>query len=157
MENTRRTWPTESIKRDSLGLLETKSPSMGLTCFCTKFFVYILCLLALCFCGTSNNGRGFVFDSFVCFWDPFPPVGFPSLASVWGLLPCFIVSCFVMFGSMLFSEGKQRRNGSEGGEGMGGTGRGEERGKCGLDLLNERSIYSQLKKIILLKIWNIML
>lgn len=38
---------------------------------------------------------------------------------------------------MLFSEGKQRRNGSEGGEGMGGTGRGEERGKCGLDLLNE--------------------
>lgn len=62
-----------------------------------------------------------------------------------------------MFGGMLFSEGKQRRNGSEGGEGMGGAQRGEERGKCGLDLLNERSIYSQLQKIILLKIWNIML
>lgn len=37
------------------------------------------------------------------------------------------------------------------------TGRSEERGKCHLDLLNERNTYSQLKKIILLKIWNIML
>lgn len=40
---------------------------------------------------------------------------------------------------------------------MGGAERSEERGKRGLDLLNERSIYSQLKNKILLKIWNITL
>lgn len=48
-----------------------------------------------------NSGSGFVSDSFLCLWDPFPPTLLPCPDSKWGLLPCLILSPFVLFGCLL--------------------------------------------------------
>jgi hypothetical protein len=92
MDDTRRTCPTESIKQDTWELfIETEAASVGPARVYIRSSVYMLCLLAWCFCGTPNCGSRCVFDSSVCSRDSFASVGLPCPDLVSGLLPCLVV------------------------------------------------------------------
>jgi hypothetical protein len=71
MEGTRRTWPTESTKQGSHGLLETEVASTVPTRVCTRSSMHMLYSLAWCFYGTSNSGSGAV-SEFCRLLGPFP-------------------------------------------------------------------------------------
>lgn len=62
-------------------------------------------------------------DFSACSWDPFLPIGLPCPASVCGLLPFLIVSCFVLlavvFRGLLFCNEEIKRSKNEE-EGSGG-------------------------------------
>lgn len=96
MEDTRRTWPTESINKRYLGwqivkqqgwVLQECVPCPVHICYDWWFggFVILLTVGA----GLSN--------SFACFWDSFSPIWWPFPTSIWGLLTCLIVPCFAHF------------------------------------------------------------
>lgn len=55
MEDTSRTWPTESIKKGSHGLTEIKAASTGHAWVWTTSFAYMLRLLAWCRGNTPNS------------------------------------------------------------------------------------------------------
>lgn len=95
--------PTNQLDSVHIGSRWLKQLAQGQHAICTKFSVYTLWLSAWCFCEIPKSGSRFIADSFVWSWDSFPPIGLPSLASIWVLLPCLIISCFVLFGC-LFSE-----------------------------------------------------
>lgn len=70
---------------------------MGSTLVCTRSSVYMLgLLLPWCFHGTHKNGSLCFSDSFASSWDSFPHIGLPCPDSIWVLLPCLIVFCFVV-------------------------------------------------------------
>ena len=58
MEDTRRTWPTESTKEDSYGLIETEVAGLGSAGICTKSSM--LWLSAWCFSRLCRYGSGAV-------------------------------------------------------------------------------------------------
>ena len=93
MEDTRRTWPTESAKQGSQEL--TEGTSTGPAGVCSRSSAYMLWLLALCFCETPNNGSGRLSDSFAYSWDAFHPPGLPCADWIGGLLHCLNVSSFL--------------------------------------------------------------
>lgn len=145
MEGTRRTWPTTSTKQGSRGFTKVEMTSHGPAWVCTRPFVHMLLLLASR--ETPNNGSRYSFDSFDSPWGSFPPTGLPYPVLIWGILPDLIVSLFCLvrvlcFRDPLLSEeepdeewiwGRSRRS------------RGSR--NCDWDLLYERRIYFQLKKV----------
>lgn len=110
LKDTRRTRPTESTKRGGYGLMETEEASTEPVWACTTSCVYILWLLA---CRTPNSRSKSISDSFACSQNSFPPAGFTCPVSMEELLPCLILSCFVVFGCCLlesccFLKGERR-------------------------------------------------
>jgi hypothetical protein len=95
MEDTRRPWPTESTKQGSYGFTETEAASTESALVCPRFSEYMYDS----YCGKCIS------TSFACSWDSFLLIGLSSLASIEGLSPCLIVSCFVLFGCCFFSLG----------------------------------------------------
>lgn len=145
MEDTGRSCSTESAKVSN-GLIETETAGMGLAWVCIRSF--ILWLLAWCSCLTPNNGKRCIIDSFACLpgLETFPTIGLSYPASIWGLLPCLSVSCFVLSGchhlvACSFLKRKQRHRGL--GEGTVKRSRGRE--NCSWDTLYTRRIYFQFK------------
>ena len=63
---------------------------------CIRSFAYDVVVI-LVFCGTPNSGSGYIFDSFACFGEPFPPTGLPYLVLMLGFEPCLVIS-LVLFG-----------------------------------------------------------
>lgn len=94
MEDIGRTWPTKSTKWGTYWVTESEASNMEPARVYIRSSAYMLYLSVWYFCETPNSRSGSVLDSFACFWD-FPPVWMPCPASVWGLLPCFILCCFV--------------------------------------------------------------
>lgn len=82
IEDTWRTWPTESTKRTSMALTETEVAIMGPAWVCTKPSANMLLLLAWCFCDTPDSGSEGVSGSFAYLWAPFPPTGLPCLTLI---------------------------------------------------------------------------
>lgn len=85
----------------------------------TRFSVNTLWLLGCYFCENPNCRSGCISDSFASSWDSFCLIGLPCSALIWGLLSCFILSCFVLFGchvleSWTFLKRKWRWRGSGG-------------------------------------------
>lgn len=100
-----------------------------------------------------NNGSACISDPFACCWDSFPPIRRPCPASIWGLLPCLIVSCFVLFGCQLlevcsFLKRKQRRSESEGEGRWRGQLEGVEGGETlvGMYCMGDKSIFNKKEK-----------
>ena len=81
MEDTRRTWPTESTKQGSHGLTETEAAIMDPALVCTRSSDYILWLLASCSCETPSSVTGCISDSFACFGYSLPSIGLLCSAS----------------------------------------------------------------------------
>lgn len=148
MEGTRRTWSTTSTKQGSRGFTEVEMVSQGPAWVCTRFFVHVLWLLASR--ETPNNGSGYSFDSFDSSWGSFPPNGLPCPVLIWGLLPDIIVSLFCLvrvlsFRDPLFSEEELDEEWIWGRKGASRRSRGSR--NCDWDVLHERRIYFQLKKV----------
>lgn len=70
--------------------------SASVPIYCRRSSEYMLWLLGRCFCGSLNNGRGCISNSFVCSWDSFSHVVLLYPALRWGILSFLIVS-FVLF------------------------------------------------------------
>lgn len=109
MKCTRRTWPIESSKQGSHGLTENEVANtwptwMGLHQVLCVYDMTALCG-TWCFYETLESGNGYICD-FDCHFFVFF-TGLPCLASVWGILHCHVVSCFVMF-TWCLMEGKHR-------------------------------------------------
>jgi hypothetical protein len=75
MEDTRRTWSTESTKQVSPWLTETERASMGQPGLFSRCSSYLLWLLAWNFCGTPNSEIKCIADCFVCLWVYLPSIG----------------------------------------------------------------------------------
>lgn len=59
----RQAWTTESTKQASQGLSEMEDASIGPGLVCTMSSVYMLQLLAKCFCGAPNRGNRCISNS----------------------------------------------------------------------------------------------
>jgi len=68
------------------------------------------------FIGLLTLGVGSVSDSFASSWNPFPPAGLLHPTLLWEFVPGLTVNCYavrlITLGGLLFSEEKQRRDGS---------------------------------------------
>lgn len=146
VEDTRRTWPTESINKRYLGWQIVRQQGWGLQecvpcsvhiCYDWWFGEFVILLTV---------GAG-VSNSFACFWDSFYPIWWPFPTSVWGLLTCLIVPSFAHFccypleacpflktklGEYIWGKKK-----------MGVAWRSEGRGNCYWEVLHETRIYFQ--------------
>jgi hypothetical protein len=54
-----------------------------------------------CIFRTLISGTGCISDSFACCWVSFLPIGVLCPNLMWGILPCLIGFCFVLFGCHL--------------------------------------------------------
>lgn len=106
--------------------------------------------VALCFCEILNCRNRCIADSFACSCDCLPPIRLPCPASIRGLSPCLIASCFVLFACCLMEVCSfwERRYRGSGSREKGGEGSQEEwrEGNCSSDVLCQRKIYFQLEK-----------
>lgn len=75
--------------------------------------------VACCSCGTPNSGSGWVsLNLFSVLGTFFPLIGLPHPVLIWGAVPIFVIVTCLLYSVRLislgglFSEGKQRRNGS---------------------------------------------
>jgi hypothetical protein len=68
MEDTRRTWPSESTEQSSCELTETEAASSWPTGVCTRLSTYILWLLVLWFYGIPECVNKWVSDSGAFSW-----------------------------------------------------------------------------------------
>lgn len=105
MEDTWITWPTKSNKISHGLAHEHWSGNHGACIDCFKFSVYILWIFIVCVCGggglwDSPNTEidTLIPDPLVCSWESFLPT---CPVSIWGFLPCIIVSYFVPLSSCL--------------------------------------------------------
>lgn len=120
IEDTKRTWPSESTRQVSHRFTETEGASAGLARLCTKSSASLLWWRAWCFCGIPSNGKEYVSDSFAYSLDYFSPVGLSCAHFISGLLPCLSISCYVLYGcgpleAFSFIRKKQRGIGFGGG------------------------------------------
>lgn len=116
----------------------------------------VFCIyLSLIFCRTPNNGRRWISDSFAWSWVSFSPTVLPCPTLIRALLPCLIVSCFLLFAcyvleAYVFLKRKWRGIGYGEMEMAGRCGRvtmhNWRRGNCDLDILYERRIYLNKNK-----------
>lgn len=144
--DSRRACPAESTKWGTHVPMETEAASTEPAWGCTRSSVYVLWLLAWCSCGTPNSGSWCVSDFLVCSWDSLSLIEVPCPASIWGLLPCHIMSNFVLFCCCLLEacsllKRKQRGSRSEGETGWSRAKRSRRRGNCGLEVFYDRIIY----------------
>lgn len=76
-------------------LIEIEVTSMGPVWACIKSSVYMLCLLAWCFCETPKRRSKFVSDAFTCSWEPLYCTVVLSCPDLIGrFLSCLTVSIF---------------------------------------------------------------
>lgn len=97
VRDTKRTWPTESIKQGSHRLTETEVANPVPTWVRNRSSVPMLWLLVSCSYDTPKSRSGYIsyLGILGCFWVYFTSTGLPCPASIWLLLSC-LVSCFVL-------------------------------------------------------------
>lgn len=124
----------------SQGLTETEAKMTEPVWVCTRSSVYVLYLLAGCFCGTPDSGSGGPSDSLPALGTPFFLLGcfthsqYESLFQSYCILLCHVELIFL--GSLLFSERKWR--GGSGKMVCVGTGRRKWRGSRRQDVLKTK-------------------
>lgn len=142
----------ESINQGTWRITDTEVAITVPMWTCTRSSAYVLLLLDWCFGDMLDSRSGGVYDTFVCFGNPFPPTEWLHLDFMRRFVPSLcILFCHVWLmslGDLLSSEGRLRGNGSgeEGKRGASVWG-AEKRGKCDLDVIWEKNKIWFLKKV----------
>lgn len=118
MEDTRRTWSTESTKQGSHLLTETEVENSVPTWVWNRSSGPMWWWLVSCSCDTPKSGSGYILHLVIlgCFWVSFTSIRLPCPALIWLLLSCLVIPCFVLsavFWRPAFLK-KQRRSGLRG-------------------------------------------
>lgn len=109
MQYSRRISPTTESSEQ--GSQRMKQQARGLHDLYLILCVYMLWLLAWCFCEATKRGNRYVSDYFAYYWASFPPIALPCSALIWGHLPCLTESFASVFGCCVLEASFPKKTG----------------------------------------------